>query len=67
LLFDNQRDPYQMNNLIDQPEYDDLQQSLDGLLTEKLKQRDDDFRPGMEYIREGGYTVDAKETVLYTR
>lgn len=67
LLFDNQRDPYQMDNLIDEPEYADLQQSLDDLLTEKLKERDDDFRPGIEYIQEWGYTVDAKETVPYTR
>lgn len=67
LLFDNQRDPYQMNTLIDKVEYDDLRQSLDNLLTEKLQQQGDDFRPGMEYIQEWGYTVDTKETVPYIR
>ena len=67
LLFDNQRDPYQMNNLIDQPEYADLRKNLDSLLIEKLEEQGDDFRPGMEYIHKWGYAVDAKETVPYTR
>ncbi|WKN46149.1 sulfatase family protein [Tunicatimonas pelagia] len=66
LFFDNQRDPYQMNNLINNPAYSELQQELDKLLTKKLKKQGDEFRPGMEYIREWGYPVDAKETVPYT-
>ncbi|MEK6477415.1 sulfatase [Catalinimonas sp. 4WD22] len=65
-LFDNQQDPYQMNNLIDEPEYDTLQAALDALLTQKLKAQGDEFRPGMEYIAEWGYEVDERQTVPYT-
>jgi len=66
LLFDNPKDPYQMNNLVDDPAYADVQQRLNGLLMEKLRQQGDEFLPGMEYIREWGYPVNAKETVPYT-
>lgn len=65
-LFDNEQDPYQMNNLIDKPEYDIQQAALDALLTQKLKAQGDEFRPGMEYIAEWGYEVDERQTVPYT-
>ena len=35
-LFDDIADPYQMNNLIDKPESDKLQEKMDRLLTKKL-------------------------------
>ena len=66
LLFDNQEDPYQMNNLLNHPQYADLQARLDNLLLEKLQNNGDAFRPGMEYVRQWGYQVDEKQTVHYT-
>ncbi|MDF9799487.1 arylsulfatase A-like enzyme [Catalinimonas alkaloidigena] len=65
-LFDNEQDPYQMNNLIDEPAYDTLQAALDALLMQKLRAQGDEFRPGMEYIAEWGYEVDERQTVPYT-
>ncbi len=34
-------------------------------LTCKLKERGDEFRPGPDYIRQWGYTVNANGTVPY--
>jgi arylsulfatase A-like enzyme len=65
LLFDNQVDPYQMNNLIGKPEVEEIQAELDGRLTVLLAERNDDFRPGMEYIERWNYPVDESGTVPY--
>jgi len=66
LLFDNNKDPYQMNNLVAKTEYLSLQNDLDNKLMERLKETGDEFLPGMEYIRRWGYTVDETGTVPYT-
>lgn len=41
LLFDNEADPYQKNNLIDKPEHAALQKRLDELTTQLMKEADD--------------------------
>ena len=66
LLFDNENDPYQLNNLVDKPEIADLQARLDQLLSEKLQTTNDEFLPGPEYIKQWGYTIDETGTVPYT-
>jgi arylsulfatase A-like enzyme len=66
LLFDNDKDPYQMNNLIGDPAYSQLQSSFDNILTSKLKANGDEFRPGMDYIKKWKYPVNKTETVPYT-
>jgi len=66
LLYDNQADPYQMNNLVGKPEHAALQAELETMLTARLKETKDHFRPGGEYIAKWGYTVDAHGTVPYT-
>ncbi len=66
LLFDNKKDPYQMNNLVDDDQYSDVKSELDNLLTERLKDNGDEFLPGMEYIQKWGYTVDSTGTVPYS-
>lgn len=66
LLFDNDTDPYQMNNLAGNPDYTERQIALDTLLMGILKERDDQFLPGEEYIKQWGYTVNARGTVDYT-
>lgn len=67
LLFDNVRDPFQLNNLIDQPGFKQVQQNLDARLNKLLRERKDDFRPGMEYVKKWNYRVDETETVPYIK
>ena len=62
LLYDNQADPYQSNNLASQPKYSRLQVKLDNLLTRKLKGQHDQFLPGDAYVSQWGYKVDANGT-----
>jgi arylsulfatase A-like enzyme len=65
LLYDNENDPYQLNNLVGQSAYEPLQKKLDARLKEKLAAQRDDFRPGPEYIRRWNYQVDTNETARY--
>ena len=67
LLFDNESDPYQRDNLVGKPERADLQQRMDQWLRRKLKARKDDFSPGPDLIEKWGYTVDATGTVPYAQ
>ena len=66
LLFDNVNDPYQLNNLIGNEGYTALQDDLESLLAQRLKETGDEFLPGMEYIKKWGYQVDETGTVPYT-
>ena len=66
LLYDNDADPYQMDNLIGQPGAAALEADLDALLTARLQKRGDEFLPGMAYIRRWGYPTDATGTVPFT-
>ena len=59
LLYDNQTDPCQTNNLANQPKYSKLQAKLEATLARKLKERHDDFLPGAAYLDKWGYQVDA--------
>jgi arylsulfatase A-like enzyme len=65
LLYDDEKDPFQMHNLANQTKYARLQSRLDTLLARKLKERHDEFRPGEAYIKQWGYTVDANGTAPY--
>jgi arylsulfatase A-like enzyme len=65
-LFDNEKDPYQMRNLVDDPAFADLRAKMDELLSRKLEAQGDEFLPGMDYIARYGYPVDEKQTVPYT-
>lgn len=66
LLYDNERDPYQMHNLVDEPSAAALREELDTALQQRLAQTGDAFLPGMAYIEQWGYTVDETGTVPYT-
>ena len=55
LMYDDENDPYQLNNLVGKPDYAELQQQLDAKLTEQLKLRDDPFRDARYYIDLWGY------------
>lgn len=54
LLFDNESDPYQTDNLVDKPEYAALQQRLDRLTTRLMGEADDPGadEPILEFRRE---------------
>lgn len=67
LLFDNKKDPYQMDNLVDNAEYGEIQSKLDHLLKDRLEKNGDEFLPGMEYIKKWGYPLDSTGTVPYTQ
>ena len=57
LLYDNETDPFQMNNLVNQTEHASLQKQLDDRLNELLKQTRDEFLPGPELIKRSGYVI----------
>jgi arylsulfatase A-like enzyme len=67
LLFDNQKDPYQLENLVDRPEHAKVQAELDALLKKKLAEAHDEFRQGADYIAKWGYKVNANGTMPYTK
>ena len=66
LLYDNQQDPYQLDNLAGKPEHASLEAELEARLEEKLRATHDEFRPGAEYIAQWNYKVDRSGTVPYT-
>ena len=65
LLYDNQTDPYQMNNLVGKPECAALEAELEAKLTARLAEMNDEFLPGAQYIAKWGYRTDAEGTVPY--
>jgi arylsulfatase A-like enzyme len=66
LLYDNQQDPYQLENLCGKPECAMVQTRLDAQLAKRLKETHDDFLSGWDYIKKWGYEVDESGTVRYT-
>ena len=67
LLYDNEKDPYQLNNVVNQPEYAQEQAKLDAELKRKLAAAGDEFRPAADYLAKWGYKVDATGTMPYTK
>ena len=65
LLFDNQVDPGQLDNLVGRPGSAVLQAELDAILTRKLAEQHDRFLPARDYIQQWGYKVDEDGTVPY--
>ncbi len=66
LLFDNQSDPYQTNNLAGSAGHAKLQSELDALLQKKLREQADEFLPSRSYISKWDYSVNTNGTVHYT-
>jgi arylsulfatase A-like enzyme len=66
LLYDNQRDPYQLENLVGRAEHASLQSELESTLSRRLEETGDAFRPGGEYVAQWGYKTNASGTVPYT-
>ena len=54
LLYDNDKDPYQMHNLCGHAAYKALQSKLDKALDARLGRVNDDFLPGRTYLERAG-------------
>lgn len=65
LLYDNEKDPYQLENLAGTPEAASLQKELDGKLQAELKERADEFHDGQYYIDLWGYKVRNGNSIPY--
>jgi arylsulfatase A-like enzyme len=65
LLFDDQQDQNQLDNLVDRPEFAALRGDLDAQLQTQLKAIGDDFQPAQHYIDAWGYEVAAHGSVSY--
>lgn len=63
LLYDNQADPYQLTNLLGQPQMAAIQAELDALLDRKLARVGDEFLPGLEYVRRRGVKLNERGDV----
>jgi arylsulfatase A-like enzyme len=59
LLFDNQVDPCQLQNLVGKSKHAKLQTELEKVLARKLTEAKDEFLPAQTYVQKWGYTVDA--------
>jgi arylsulfatase A-like enzyme len=64
LLFDNQADPYQLKNLCNDPKYAKIQQELETILSRKLKETNDKFLPGSEYMAKWNYQWDGNDAPM---
>ena len=65
MLFDDEQDPYQMDNLVGKPAHAVLAQQLDARLQAELQRIGDNFRPGPSYVAEWGYQIGAHGSVPY--
>lgn len=67
LLFDREKDPYQLQNMVNLPQHAKVQKKLDHQLKKALLEQKDEFLPGLHYVKKWNYVLDATETVPYTR
>ena len=65
LLYDNEVDPYQLENLVGQSDVAETQAELETLLQRELDAVGDDFLDGMSYINRWGYPLDDTGTVPF--
>jgi arylsulfatase A-like enzyme len=54
LLYDNEADPYQKQNLAGKDKFRELQARLEKVLDKKLKSAGDEFLPGSRYVERAG-------------
>ncbi len=65
LLYDDEADPFQLNNLADKPEHAALQNELDLKLQAELQKRGDEFRGGQYYIDLWGFKARNGSSIGY--
>jgi hypothetical protein len=64
MLFDNIKDPFQMNNLVNKSAFKTLQDKLDGQLQVALQKIGDDFKPKEYYMTKWNYTLDPQKNAI---
>lgn len=65
LLYDDERDPYQMRNLIGAPGHDSLRADLDRRLQTELDRIGDPFHPRRYYLTKFGYEIASHGSISY--
>lgn len=58
LLYDNETDPFQMNNLVNKPEYSQIQNELENELNSLLQKTGDEFMEADYYMKKWNYDYD---------
>jgi arylsulfatase A-like enzyme len=66
LLYDDVKDPNQLDNLVGQPQVAEVQAKLDARLQAQLQQVGDNFRPAAAYLEEWGYPLKLGQSLPYT-
>ena len=66
LLYDNEADPYQLDNLVNRASVSSIQGALEAQLQRKLSDRGDEFLPGQTYIERWNYRLDRTGTVPFS-
>ena len=66
LLYDNEADPYQLDNLVNRASVSSIQAALEVQLQRKLFDRGDEFLPGETYIERWNYPLDRTGTVPFS-
>jgi arylsulfatase A-like enzyme len=65
MLFDHEEDPLQLNNLVNNPEYEELQTELELVLQQELEKVGDAFMPRQYYIDKWNYTLNEMGHIPY--
>lgn len=65
LLFDDERDPHQMDNLVGKPECAELLRDMESKLAAELKRIGDDFHEPQWYLDAWGYDVRSGQSIGY--
>jgi hypothetical protein len=63
-LFDNLKDPYQMDNLLNKPEFENIQNELDSKLNDALKYTNDEFKTREFYLEKWNYVFDENKNAI---
>jgi len=66
LLYDNQADPDQMENLVNRPTHAAIRAELDRELEQWLRKTNDPFKPRQYYLDKYGYHVDRRWHIPYS-
>jgi len=66
-LYDNNEDPWQLNNLIGRTGQAELQKKLDEQLKAELKKIGDNFQPRKFYLDKWGYKVSNGGAISYDK
>ena len=66
LMFDDQKDPWQMSNLIHDPDYTDVRADLERKLQEELGKIRDTFQPRQHYIDQWGLRLNSQGYIPFS-